>query len=187
MGAYKTYPMTALESLQTRIENFKVTYEYNPMFTYQENRGAFLTRLIDQAMGNYVEESIPEWDTDPKAKHLGVGFKIDWENSKVVVEQKKNPQTDNGSSRKSNLLKLKESAEEKGKTPIYAYWEDRPKNDYMKDGVRHLHGKSIFKYLGVEDKWEDFLSHVNDVKMIIKEELSNKFDEKFQSFNNPTV
>jgi len=57
----------------------------------------------------------------------------------------------------------------------------------MKDGVRHLHGKSIFKYLGVEDKWEDFLSHVNDVKMIIKEELSNKFDEKFQSFNNPTV
>jgi len=179
--------MTALESLQTRLKEFKVKYEYNFLFSYEENRGACLTRLIDQAMGNYVEESIPEWDLDPKAKHLGVGLKVDWENSKAVAEQKKNPQTDNSSSRKSNLLKLKESAEEKGKIPIYAYWEDRRKNDYMKDGVRHLHGKAIFKYLGVEDKWEDFLSHVNDVKMIVKEDLSNKFDEKFQSFNNPTV
>ena len=179
--------MTALESLKNSLKEFEIKYEYNSLFSYEENRGACLTRLIDQAMGNYVEESIPEWDPDPKAKHLGVGLKTDWENSKIVVEQKKNPQTDNASSRKANLVKLKESAEEKGKTPIYAYWEDRPKNDYMKDGVRHLHGKAIFKYLGIEDKWEDFLSHVNDVRLMIKEDLTNKFDEKFQSFNKSTV
>jgi hypothetical protein len=179
--------MTALESLQIRLNEFEVKYEYNSLFSYEENRGACLTRLIDQAMGNYVEESIPEWDPDPKAKHLGVGLKVDWENSKIVVEQKKDTTTDNASSRKSNLLKLKESAEEKGKTPIYAYWKDRPKNDYMKDGIRHLHGIAIFRFLGIEDQWGDFLSHVNDVKLTIKEELTKKFDEKFQSFNNPTV
>lgn len=179
--------MTALESLLTRLEKFKVTYEYNPMFTYQENRGACLTRLIDQAMGNYVEEAIPEWDPDPEAKHLGVGLKVDWENSKIIVEQKKEPKTDNASSRKANLVKLKESAKEKNKTPIYAYWRDRKKNNYMKDGVLHLHGKAIFEYLGVEDKWKDFLSHINDVKIIVKEDLANKFDEKFQSFNKSTV
>tara|TARA_Y100000004_G_scaffold85430_1_gene95848 strand:+ start:109 stop:648 length:540 start_codon:yes stop_codon:yes gene_type:complete len=179
--------MTALKSLKNRLKEFEIKYEYNSLFSYEENRGACLTRLIDQAMGNYVEESIPEWDPDPKAKHLGVGFKIDWENSKVVVEQKKNPQTDNGSSRKSNLLKLKESAEEKGKTPIYAYWEDRRKNDYMKDGVRHLHGIAIFKFLGIEDQWEDFLSHINDVRLIIKEELTKKFDEHYKSPINTSV
>jgi len=179
--------MTALESLQIRLNEFEVKYEYNPLFSYEENRGACLTRLIDQAMGNYVEEAIPEWDPDSEAKHLGVGLKVDWENSKIVVEQKKNPQTDNASSRKANLVKLKESAEEKGKIPIYAYWEDRRKNDYMKDGVRHLHGIAIFRFLGIEHKWEDFLSHVNNVKMIVKEDLSNKFDEKFQSFNKSTV
>ena len=179
--------MTALKSLKERLKKFEISYKYDSMFTYQENRGACLTRLMDQAMGNYVEEVIPEWDPDSEAKHLGVGLKVDWENSKIVVEQKKNPQTDNASSRKANLVKLKESAKEKKKTAIYAYWQDRKKNDYVKDGVRHLHGKAIFKYLGVEDKWEDFLSHVNNVKMIVKEDLSNKFDEKFQSFNNPTV
>ena len=179
--------MTALESLKNRLKEFEISYKYDPIFTYQENRGACLTRLMDQAMGNYVEEAIPEWDPDSEAKHLGVGLKVDWENSKIVVEQKKNPQTDNASSRKANLVKLKESAKEKKKTAIYAYWQDRKKNDYVKDGVRYLHGKAIFKYLGVEDKWEDFLSHVNNVKMIVKEDLSNKFDEKFQSFNKSAV
>lgn len=179
--------MSALKSLKKRLKKFIVSYEYDPMFTYEENRGVCLTRLIDQAMGNYVEQAIPEWDTDSKAKHLGVGLKVDWENSKIVVEQKKNPSTDNASSRTANLIKLKECAEEKKKIPIYAYWQDRKKNDYMKDGVRHLHGKAIFKYLGIEDKWEDFLSHVNGVKMMVKKELSKKFDEKYQSFNNPTI
>ena len=175
--------MSALKSLKKRLKKFEISYKYDSMFTYQENRGACLTRLIDQAMGNYVEEVIPEWDPDSEAKHLGVGLKVDWENSKIVVEQKKDPKTDNASSRKANLFKLIESAKEKNKTPIYAYWRDRKKNDYMKDGVRHLHGKAIFKYLGVEDKWEDFLSNVNDVKILIKEELTKKFNEYYKSTN----
>ena len=123
--------MTALESLQTRLEKFIVSYEYDPMFTYQENRGACLTRLMDQAMGNYVEEAIPEWDPDSEAKHLGVGLKVDWENSKIVVEQKKNPQTDNASSRKANLVKLKESAKEKGQMFIDDWLQVFPELEAM--------------------------------------------------------
>ena len=176
--------MTALESLKTRLKQYDISqYDYDPLLDPVENRGVFLRSRIDHFIGDYIEEVIPEWDCDPEAKHLGVGKKTDWENSKIVVEQKKNPKTDNYSSRKSNLLKLKESAKEKKKTPVYAYWEDRKKNDYVKDGIRHLHGKAIFTYLGVEDRWEDFLSNVNDVKILIKEELTKKFNEYYKSTN----
>jgi len=180
--------MTALESLKTRLEQYDISqYEYDPLLDTVENRGVFLRSRINHFIGDYIEEVIPEWDPDPQARHLGVGKKTDWENSTIVVEQKKNPQTDNGSSRKANIKKLLESAKERGKTPIYAYWEDRKKNDYMKDGIRHLHGIAIFKYLNVEDKWQDFLSHVNDVKLIIKEDLTIKFNEHYESSNIPTV
>lgn len=168
--------MSAIQSLKNRLRQYDISqYDYNPLLDPEENRGVFLHSRINHFIGDYVEEVIPEWDPDPQANHLGVGKKTDWENSKIVVEQKKNPHTDNGSSRKSNIIKLKESALERGKIPIYSYWEDRKKNDYVKDGVRHLHGKAIFKYLGIENKWEDFLSHVEDTKMLIRDELKNKF------------
>ena len=180
--------MTALESLKTRLKQYDISqYEYDPLFDKTENRGVFLSSRISQLLGDYVEEVIPEWDPDPTSKHLGVGFKTDWENSKIVVEQKKDPKTDNSSSRKANLVKLKESAKEKKKTPVYAYWKDRKKNDYIKDGVRHLHGVAIFKYLGIEERWGDFLSHTEDVKLIIKEELSKKFNEYYESSGKTSV
>ena len=180
--------MTAIESLRTRLKGYDISqYDYDHRLDHSENRGVFLSSRINHFIGYYIEEVIPEWDSDPQARHLGVGKKIDWENSKIAVEQKKNPRADNSSSRKSNLIKLKESALEKGKIPIYAYWEDRKKNDYMKDDVRHLHGKAIFNYLGVGEKWELFLSHVEDVKMIIKQELVKKFNEHYKSSIDSTI
>lgn len=182
--------MTALESLETRLNEFKVKYEYDSLFSYEENRGAFLNRLVHQMVGNYVEEVMCEWDPDPESKFLGVGLKTDWENSKCVVEQKKNPQANNGSSKKSDIVKLKEDAKIKGKTPVFAYWQDRSKNNYMKDGVLYLHGAAVFEYLGIEDykeKYDLFLDDIRNITIIIKENLTNKFDEKFQSFNIPTV
>lgn len=180
--------MSALNNLKIRLKNYDVSqFDYDFLLDLSENRGVFLGSRIAQLIGDYIEEVIPEWDPDPEAKHLGVGCKTDWENSKIVVEQKKNPATDNSSSKKANNTKLKESALEKNKIPIYAYWEDRKKNDYMKDGIRHLHGIAIFKYLGIEDKWEYFLSHVNDVKIIIRDELKIKFNEYYESFIIPTV
>ncbi len=176
--------MTALDYVISRINEYDMSkFKYNTFLTLDENRGAFLWSRIAQFIGDYVEAAIPEWDPDPEALHLGVGKRVDWENSKIVVEQKRNPKGDNSASRKSNLIKLKESAVEKNKIPIYAYWEDREKNDYIKDGVLHLHGKAIFKYLGVEDDWTDFLSHVDDVKMTIKQGLTKKFNEHYESFS----
>ena len=167
-----------------RINNYdfdsKNTFKYNEFLTFDENRGYFLSRVVDQFIGDYVESAIPEWNPDPESNHLGVGLKTDWEDSRFVAEQKKNPKTDNSSSRKSNLIKLKQSAEEKNKIPLYAYWEDRKKNDYMKDGVRHLHGKAIFKVLGIEDQWDDFLSDVESVKIVIIDKLRDKFNEHYQ-------
>lgn len=188
--------MTALESLQTRLEKFKVTYEYNPMFTYQENRGACLTRLISQMIGNYAEQVMPEYDLDPESKFLGAGRKTDWENSVYVFELKKNPQANNGSSKKADVPKLINDAKEKCKTPIYAYWEDRPKNDHVGEkegfdkGLRYVHGSALFKLLGYKNYKEQYnlyLDNINNISLMIKEDLTNKFDEKFQSFNKSTV
>jgi hypothetical protein len=182
--------MTALESLTIRLKEFKVKYEYDFIFSFEENRGAFLNRLVSQMVGNYVEEVMCEWDPDPESKFLGAGLKTDWENSTCVVEQKKTPQTNNGSSKKADIDKLKKDAERKSKTPIFAYWQDRRKNDYVKDGVRYLHGIAIFKYLGIknyEEQYKLFLDDVYTITIMIKEDLTNKFNEKFQSYNIPTV
>lgn len=164
-----------------------INFVYEPLLTLEENRGDFLRSRINHFVGDYVEARIPEYDLDPNARHLGVGHKVDWENSKIVVEQKKNPKTDNDSSKKQNILKLKECAKEKNKIPIYAYWEDRPKRDYIKDDVRHLHGIAIFKYLGIEDQWDIFLSDVNNVKLIIRDELKKKFNDYYESTIIPTI
>jgi hypothetical protein len=187
--------MTALESLKTRLKEFEVKYEYDYLFSYEENRGAFVISRVDQMVGNYVEEVMSEWDPDPESKFRGVGEKIDWENSKSVAEQKKSPKADNSSSKKGNCKKLLEVAEEKGKTPIYAYWQDRKKNDHMGEneydkGVRYLHGSAVFEYLGIEnyeEQYKLFLNNISNIKSMIKEDLTNKFDEKFQSFNKSTV
>jgi len=187
--------MTALESLKSRLEKFKVSYEYNSLFTYEENRGAFLTRLVNQMIGNYAEEFMPEWDPDPESKFLGSGKKTDWENSTSVFELKKNPQANNGSSKKSDVPKLINDAKAKGKIPIYAYWADRLKNDHIgkkenDKGLRYLHGSALFKYLGIEnyeEQYKMFLGDIDNTFLMIKEDLTNKFDEKFQSFNKPTV
>lgn len=187
--------MTALESLKTRLKEFKVKYEYDPLFSYEENRGAFVISRVDQMVGNYVEEVKPEWDPDPESKFRGAGQKIDWENSKIVVEQKKSPKADNSSSKKGNCKKLLDVAEETGKIPIYAYWQDRKKNDHMgkneyDKGIRYLHGSALFEYLGIEnyeEQYKLFLNDISNITSMIKEELTKKFDEKFQSFNKPTV
>lgn len=172
----------AINYVKNRIKEYDMSnFSYEPLLTLEENRGDFLMSRISHFVGDYVEARIPEYDPDPEAKHLGVGHKVDWENSKVVAEQKKNPQTDNHSSRKQNLIKLKECAVEKNKIPIYAYWEDRPKKDYIKDDVRHLHGVAIFQFLGIEHEWKNFLSDVNDVKMIIRDELKKKFNDYYES------
>ena len=189
LGAIRlSYYMSALSYVTFQIREYDMSkFDYHDHLTLDENRGAFLWSRTAQFMGYYIEAAIPEWDPDPISKHLGVGCKTDWENSTIVVEQKRNTATDNYSSRKANIKKLLESAEERGKIPIYAYWEDRKKNDYIKDGVRHLHGVAIFKYLGIEDQWGDFLSHTEDVKLIIKEELSKKFNEYYESSGKTSV
>ena len=141
----------------------------------------FVLDRIDQEIGFFVEQRISEYDPDPGAEHLPVGGRVDWVNGKICVEQKKNPSTDNGSSKKQNMHKLCDYDEETGLQPIYAYWQPRKKNDYMKDGVRHLHGEAIFNFLGCGDQWVAFMEEVNSVKMIIKETMASKFDEQYQS------
>ena len=105
---------------------------------------------------------------------------MDWLNSIICVEQKRNPATDNASSKKANLKKLVEYAEEHQLIPVYAYSEDRKKNHYMKDGVLHLHGKAIFDYLGIGEQWEEFNNEVEAVKIMIRDMLAPRFNEHFQ-------
>lgn len=175
--------MNSFIKIVKRIEEYDIktnSFQYNDLLSHEENRGYFLARILQQFVGDFVEMRIPEYDTDKYSEHLGVGKKIDWKNSLYCAEQKVDPSTDNSSSRKANLEKLKKYAEEHNLIPIYAYTKPRTKkNDYYKDGVRHVHGKSIFTLLNIEDKWDSFLEDIENVKVIISKKLRERFDEYY--------
>jgi hypothetical protein len=158
-----------------------MTFTYDILLTYDENRGHYL-RNYHQAVGHLVEKLISEFDPDPESKHLGTGGKVDYINSTYCFEQKINPSTDNSSSRKTNLKKGKQYAEEHNLEFVYAYLEDRPKNMYIKDDVLHVHGAAIFELLGIPDKWDSFLNKLENEKRSIIDRLRNEFEERFGSY-----
>lgn len=177
--------MNSFDKIIKRIEEYDIktnSFQYNNLLTHEENRGYFLARILQQFIGDFVEMRIPEYDIDVNAKHLGVGKKVDYENSTFCFEHKESPSTDNSSSRKANLEKLKQYADEHNLVPIYAYTESRAKkNDYVKDGVRHVHGKAIFTLLNIDDKWDSFLDDIETVKIIIVKKLKERFDEHYKN------
>ena len=133
--------MTAITELRARIADYDMDqYKWNDILSLEENRGVFLNNIINQFLGTFIEMRISEYDPTSGSQHLPVGGRVDWINDRICVEQKRNPATDNASSKKANIKKLVEYAEEHNLIPVYAYSEDRPKNNYMKDGVLHLHG-----------------------------------------------
>lgn len=171
----------AISELQSRISDYDMSqYKWNDLLNHDENRGVFLNNLINQFLGTFIEMRISEYDPTPGSRHLPVGGCVDWVNERICVEQKRNPSTDNASSKKANVRKLVEYAEEYNLIPVYAYSEDRPKNNYMKDGVLHLHGVAIFEYLGIKDKWNDLNNEIECVKMTIKSLLCKQFDDHFR-------
>lgn len=171
----------ALNELQFRISAYDMNqYKWNAILTLDENRGVFLNNIVNQFLGTFIEMRISEYDPTSGALHLPVGGRVDWINDNICVEQKRNPATDNASSKKANIKKLVEYAEEHNLVPVYAYSEDRRKNNYMKDGVLHLHGVAIFEYLGIGDRWCDFNSEVESVKITIKNLLVDRFNAHFQ-------
>lgn len=178
--------MNSFDKTIKRIENYDIesnSFQYNDLLSHEENRGYFLARILQQFIGDYVEMRIPEYDPDENSEHLGVGKKVDYKNSIYCFEHKESPSTDNSSSRKANLQKLKEYADDHNLIPVYAYTESRSKkNDYMKDGIRHVHGKSIFTLLNIEDKWDYFVNDIENIKVIIVNKLREKFDEYYKNF-----
>ena len=170
--------MNAFDHVIERVKAYDVSqHKKVDYLSHEENRGVFVYNTFNQFLGTYIEMRISEYDPTPGARQLPVGNKVDWVNENICVEQKRNPSTDNGSSRKANLAKLITYAEQNNLTPIYAYSEDRKKNDYMKDGVRHLHGSAIFKYLGIEHLWSNFTDDIERVKITIVQMLIEKYDE----------
>lgn len=170
----------AFSELYARIDDYDMSqYTWVDYLSHEQNLGIFLFNTINQFLGTFIEMRINEYDPTPGAQHLPVGGRVDWINSKICVEQKRNPKTDNASSKKQNLRKLIEYANEHNLIPVYAYSEDRKKNNYMKDGVLHLHGRAIFEYLKVGHLWDDFNAEIASVKITIRDRLSARFNDQF--------
>ena len=56
--------------------------------------------------------------------------------------------------------------------------------------TRELFERTLASLEGIEnyeEQYKLFLNNISNIKSMIKEDLSNKFDEKFQSFNKSTV
>lgn len=178
--------MDALFKVNQRIVEynfFNSQFKYDISFSFQENCGYIIKRLCQQFIGDFVEMRIPEYDPDPKAQHMGVNKIVDYINSTYAFEHKENPSTDNGSSRKQNLKKLKEYAARENLIPIYAYTQERAKkNSYVKDGILHVHGKEIFNLLGIMDKYNNFIDDIEVSKKIIIDQLRKQFNEYYSEF-----
>jgi len=171
----------SLTDLRRRIGNYDIRkYRWRDYLTIEGNRGLFLGRLVEQYLGKYTEQRIAEYNPNPGARHLPKGKVVDWRDDENIAEQKQSPDTDNNSSRKENLRKLKSEARKSGLRPLYCYTQDRRKNRYRKQGVLHLHGIAIFEFLKIADKWENFLVDLNAAEALLVNELSQKFDNHFR-------
>ena len=82
--------MSALSYVTFQIREYDMSkFDYHDHLTLDENREVLFCGVEQHSSGYYIEAAIPEWDPDPISKHLGVGCKTDWENSTIVVEQKR--------------------------------------------------------------------------------------------------
>lgn len=168
------------QTLLAKLEAYDVSqYQWRPWLSHEENCGVFVNDRVEQEIGYYSEMRLVEYNPDGGAKHLPVGGRVDWVDTFHCAEQKQKTSSDNGSSKKQNIKKLVEYAEEHTLTPLYCYVQDRPKNDYVKDGVRHLHGSAIFAYFGCPDKWDSFNNDLDEVRIIIGQYMRNRFNEHY--------
>ena len=167
----------SLQALRAKLAAYDCSnYKWRDYLSYEENRGVFLADRVEQELGFYTEMRLVEYNPNPGAEHLPVGGRVDWIDQMHCTEQKQNPSSDNGSSKKQNIRKVKEYAEEHDLIPLYCYVQDRPKNKYMKDGVLHLHGSAIFEYFGCPESYTDFTADVKEVTILIRKLMVEKFD-----------
>lgn len=151
-----------------------IKYDYDDDLSFEENRGSCISRVNKQIIGDYAERLISELTN---CTHLGTGARVDFENNHYAFELKKNPRTDNSSSKKQNIRKGKAYAKENGKEFAYAYWQNRPNNKYIQDDVLHLHGRGLFDHLGVSDKYDEFLQQMDNASTFVINTLRDKFNE----------
>jgi hypothetical protein len=156
-----------------------MAFTYDTLLTYEENRGFYLNRAYRMKVGAWFESMLGQYDPDPKAEHLGTGGVVDYRNSTYCFEQKISPATDNHSSRKQNLIKGKQYAQDNDLEFVYAYLEDKPKNMYVKDGVLHVHGSALFELLGVPEKYSRFKHDLQQKTEQLIQQLRNEFDQRF--------
>ena len=170
----------SLQCLRDKLAAYDCSnYKWRDYLSFEENRGVFLADRVEQELGFYTEMRITEYNPDGGAEHLPVGGRVDWVDTFHCAEQKQNPASDNGSSKKQNIRKLKEYAEENDLIPLYCYTQDRPKNNYVKDGVLHLHGSAIFEYFGCPEHWADFTEDLKEVTILIRKLMVEKFDAHY--------
>lgn len=86
-------------------------------------------------------------------ENLGVGHYsgLDLKSSSFIMELKNSNLTDNASSRKHNVFKLKEFVRcNPGYIPIYGFINDNKNpdgRDEVKDGIRYLSGRRLLKFM----------------------------------------
>ena len=129
------------EILEKAKAETKTTIKYLTNLSPEENQGVFIHKLAYQKLGVYFQGRFIELlqTVDDTAVDLRVGDGVDFETSECVGELKAQRNTDNSSSKPSNIQKLR-VASQGTKQMIYGYM--RSKINKIKDGIHYLGGEN---------------------------------------------
>jgi hypothetical protein len=164
------------EILEKAIAETKTSIKYLKNLSLEENQGVFIHKLASQKLGVYFQGRFIELlqTVDDTAVDLRVGEKVDFETSECVGELKAQQNTDNSSSKASNIQKLR-VASQGTKQMIYGYM--RSKVNKIKDGIHYLGGEELFSHFGIEHLYTQFMEEINE----LEKQLFDVYREKFRS------
>jgi len=146
-----------------------------PELTFEENQGIYIHSKLRQKLGLFFQARFAEYaqSIDDSVTDLSVGKGVDLISNTDVCELKLQSNTDNDSSRKHNLKKLK-TASDGIKTQVYGYLFSEISK--VVDDVYYLGGIHLFSHFNIEHLYTQFMEEIADIRV----ELADAYREQFK-------
>lgn len=143
--------------------------------TFEENQGVYIIKKIQQKLGHFFIARFVEYvkHIDDTVVDLQVGKGVDLSSSTAVGEFKLHRKTDNYSSKKTNIAKLRK-ASEGCKQMIYAYLFDNVNT--TKEGILFIGGTYLFSHFKIDHLYDQFMEEI----IQIRKDLADAYREQFR-------
>ena len=145
--------------------------------SFDENQGVYIYKKVRQKLGHFFVARFVEYvqPLDSSIVDLKVGKLVDISSDTAVGELKLQTNTDNSSSKKQNIRKLKEAAQ--GKIKIYGYlFDEVSKQD---DDIYFLGGTHLFSHFGISNLYTRFIEEINDIQRRLADAYREQFSQRY--------